>query len=250
MSTTEASRRVAFLGAAYDNVDFGEMCADLAEHVASRVPAYMMSLNLDILIRADKDAAFHDALMGADLILMDSTPLMRAARRRGLEVKEKLSGSDLMPRICAFAAERGYSCYILGGMPGVPEQAAENLAAECPGLEVAGTLSPEYGFERDEAMTQEVIDAVAQAKPDILFLCLGEPKSGLFVSKHLAELGVPYTFNIGAAVDFAAGNVTRAPEWMQRAGLEWLYRFFQEPKRLFKRYFVDSWHYLALLRKY
>ena len=250
MSADECAQRVPFLAAAYDDVTFEDVCAELTKHVESRVPGYMMSLNLDILIRADKDEAFKEALLGSDLILMDSTPLMKIARRRGLSVKEKLSGSDLMPRICAYAAEKSYTCFILGGMSGVPEAASDKLEGSFPGFEVVGTLSPEFGFEQDEAMTKAVIEAVKGANPDFMFLCLGEPKAGMFISSHLDELGVPFTFNVGAAVDFAAGNVTRAPEWMQNAGLEWLYRFAQEPKRLFKRYFVDSWHFLEILKKY
>lgn len=242
--------RVPFLGTAFDNVTFNDVCRVVDEHVTGRWPGYMMSLNLDILIRADKDVTFAAALKDADLVLMDSAPLIKVAAKRGIVCKEKLSGSDLMPRICEHAADRGYKCAIVGGMPGVPEKAAKELAKRCSGLAFTGVLSPDYGFEKDAEKLSKTLKQIADFNADIVFLCLGEPKSGLLVHGHLAEMGYPFIFNVGAAVDFAAGNVERAPKWMQDHSLEWLYRFGQEPKRLFKRYFVDSWHFLTILRKY
>lgn len=238
--------RERLLSSFFDNVTFDQVCEVLVEHVSNRTPGYMMSLNLDILIRADKDPVFRDALEGADLILMDSAPLMKIARKRGVDCVEKLSGSDLMPRICEFAANKGYSCAIVGGMPGVPEKAAAALSAQYPGLIFKGSISPEYGFEKDAEKLQMLLSKIAGLHADILFLWLGEPKSGLLVNRHLGEFGVPFVFNVGAAVDFAAGNVDRAPKWMQDHSLEWFYRFVKEPKRLFKRYFVDSWHFLTI----
>lgn len=242
-------KRVEFLSTVFDNVTFGEVCHVLDEHVKTRSAGYMMSLNLDILIRADKDPAFASALESADLVLMDSAPLIKVARGRGVECVEKLSGSDLMPRICEYAVRRGYTCAIVGGMPGVPEKAAAELSAKYPGLVFKGVISPDYGFEKNLATLNAVLEQIAAFGADILFLCLGEPKSGLLAHDHLVEMGHSFVFNVGAAVDFAAGNVDRAPKWMQEHGLEWLYRFAKEPKRLFKRYFVDSWHFLTILRK-
>lgn len=241
--------KIPFLGAEYDDVTFDEVCGVVRKHVASRLPGYMMSLNVDILVKADKDPAFMRALKDADLILMDSTPLMKAAKKLGLPIREKLAGSDLMPRICGVAANNSWSCFILGGSPGIPELAAKQLEKLFPGLKIAGTLSPAYGFEKDPDETASVLEAVRKISPDILFVCLGEPKAGLFVAENLDRLGISFAFNVGAAVDFAAGSVPRAPKWMQAAGLEWFYRFIREPKRLFKRYFVESWRMISIVRK-
>ncbi len=242
--------RVKLLSAPFDNVTFDDVCRVLDRHVETHTAGYMMSLNLDIMIRADKDPAFADSLECADLVLMDSAPLIKVALRQGIECTEKLSGSDLMPRICGYAAEHGYTCAIVGGMPGVPEKAAATLAAKYPGLVFTGAVSPDYGFEKDPETLKATLNEIADFDADIVFLCLGEPKSGLLVHEHLDEMGHPFVFNVGAAVDFAAGNVERAPKWMQEHSLEWLYRFGKEPKRLFKRYFVDSWHFLSIVRKH
>lgn len=245
-----SSRRARLLSASFDNVTFEQVCQVVDRHVATRKPGYMMSLNLDIMIRADKDSKFARVLEEADLVLMDSTPLIKVAHRRGIDCVEKLSGSDLMPRICDYAAKNGYTCAIVGGKSGVPEEAAAKLSSMFPGLVFNGVISPDYGFEKDRSEVEDILERISALNADILFLCLGEPKSGLLVHKHLNEMGVPFVFNVGAAVDFAAGSVDRAPQWMQNCGFEWLYRFAREPKRLFKRYFIDSWHFLSILVRY
>lgn len=241
------SARTYFLNAAYDDVDFSGVCSIVDAFVSSDMSGYMVSLNVDACVKIDKNSDFRNAFFNADLILMDSQPLTMIARSNGLSVKEKLSGSDLMPRICSYAASNGYSCFILGGMPGVPERAAAALQEKNSDLIVAGTLSPDYGFEKDSAKLLSVIEAVREASPDILFVCMGMPKSEMLLDRYLEEMNARFAFSVGAAVDFEAGSAKRAPKWMQNAGLEWLYRFIREPKRLFKRYFLDSWRLLPIV---
>lgn len=242
------NKRVNFLNCHFDNIDFKSAISTVEEHIKTREPGFMVSLNTDIIVRIDLDSEFEIAYNAADLALMDSQPLIKLCQNKGIKVKEKLSGSDLMPRVCEFAAKRGHRCFILGGKEGVPDKACENLRVEYPGLLISG-YSPEFGFEKDEKKVTEVINIVHEASPDIMFICLGTPKSEKLLYPRLQEFGVPFTFSVGAAVDFAAGNVRRAPLWMQRAGLEWFYRFLQEPGRMFKRYFIDSWRILAIAKK-
>ena len=244
------THRTPFLNCHIDNVDFDETVAVIREHVSDQIPGFMVSLNTDIAIRLEDDSAFRSAYGAADLALMDSEPLMRLARKNNIPVKEKLSGSDLMPRVCEVAAREGWSCYFLGGKEGVPETAAKNLQQRYPGLAVAGTYSPPFGFEKLPNGIEEVATRVRTVHPDILFICLGTPKSEKILHPHLADFNVPFTLSVGAAVDFASGNVNRAPLWMQNVGLEWLFRFMQEPRRLFKRYFIDSWRILSIYRRY
>ena len=242
--------RVPFLNAYVDNVDCQQVLEVIQEHIDSGVPGYMVSLNTDICIKLEHDDDFRRAHQDASLVLMDSQPLFRLARRWGIPLKEKLSGSDLMPIVCKWAAEKGYSCFIMGGLPGVPEEAARRLKTSFTGLKIAGTMSPPYGFERSEEEISTILSVVKNANPDILFVCIGSPKSEKFIHPHLEGLGTRFCLAVGAAVDFEAGNMKRAPEWASRAGVEWLFRFFQEPRRLFKRYFIDSWSMLRIIRKY
>lgn len=244
------TRRTPFLNCFIDNVSFDEAVEVIREHVRSRAPGFMVSVNTDIVIRLESDSKFRKAFNAASLVLMDSQPLMLVARLRGIHVREKLSGSDLMPRMCEVAAREQWKCYFLGGREGVPERAANNLKDRFPDLMVCGTLSPEFGFQTKPGGVEGVAAQVREADPDILFICLGTPKSEKILYEHLEEFGVPFTLSVGAAIDFCAGNVSRAPLWMQNAGLEWFYRFLQEPRRLFKRYFVDSWQFLAIACKY
>lgn len=244
------THRTPFLNCYIDNLDFNEVVAVIREHVSNRAPGFMVSLNTDIAIRLEDDVAFRAAYAAADLALMDSEPLMRLAIKNGIPVKEKLSGSDLMPRICEVAALEGWKCYFLGGKEGVPEQAAQNLKQRFPNLVIGGTFSPPFGFEKTPNGIEDVAAKVREASPDILFICLGTPKSEKILHPHLADFNVPFTLSVGAAVDFASGNVSRAPVWMQNAGLEWLFRFLQEPRRLFKRYFIDSWRILGIYHRY
>lgn len=250
MTDAKHPYRVEFLNAAFDNVDFAQVRGVVAQHVRSREPGYMVSLNTDIDIRLERDPSFKRAHEDATLVLMDSQPLFDLARKWGIPAREKIAGSDLIGPACGWAAEEGWSIFILGGKPGVPERAAENLAAEHRGLRVSGVLSPDFGFEKDPDKLEEVMSVVRDASPDLLFVCLGAPKSEVLVHEHLSEWGASFSFCVGAAVDFAAGNVERAPRWMSDHGLEWFYRFTREPKRLLKRYFVDSWALLGIIRKY
>lgn len=243
-----SDRRTSFLNTSYTDVSEAEFLDDVGKLLASgERGAYMVSLNVDQVVKADRDPAFRKAFNAADFILMDGVPLIKIARREGLHVSEKVSGSDLIFSLCGRAAEEGWSCFFLGGREGVPERAAENLAARYPGLKVAGAYSPPYGFEKDPELLAATVRRVAQASPDICFICLGEPKQTMLACEYGAEMGYGIGLCLGAAIDFAAGSAKRAPIWMQKAGLEWLYRFLWEPKRLFKRYFVDSWHLFAVI---
>lgn len=243
------NKRVPFLNAYFDNIDFNELLVVLDDHIESRTPASTISLNADIVVKIESDTSFRRVFEMADLILMDSQPLIKVAKKQGIHVKEKLSGSDLLPRICNYASEKGYSCFILGGAEGVAERAATNLKSEYQNLKISGTYSPPFGFEEKSSEVEAVIEIVRKVKPDILFICLGTPKSEKTFYPYLNKLDVPFVFSVGAAVDFVAGNVKRAPVWMQKSGLEWLYRFVSEPKRLFRRYFVDSFQLLKIMRR-
>lgn len=242
--------RERILNTAFDVVKLSQVREIVTERIKARKPGYMVSLNLDIDILLENDAEFRQSHQDATLILMDSQPLYNLARTQGIAIEEKLSGSDLMGPVCGWAAEEGWSVFILGGMPGVPELASDRLQSAYPGLKVAGVLSPDYGFEKDTTKLSEVLSRVSHANPDILFVCLGSPKSEKLVHEHLSDFGTLFAFSVGAAVDFWAGNVKRAPKWMSDHSLEWLFRFFQEPKRLFKRYFINSWKFLGIVRRY
>ncbi len=243
------NKRYNFLGLPVDALTCDEALARVAELARTPEPSHVLFLNVDVMVKADRDPALKAAIEHSDLSLMDGKPPLNVARRRGIPLPEKVSGSDFVPAVCSMAEREGLSVFILGGKEGVPEAARDNLLAKHPGLNVAGAYSPRFGFERDPAELAKINSMLADARPDILLACLSCPKQEIFVEANRSVYGAPVSISCGATVDFLAGNVQRAPEWVSRAGLEWLYRFAKEPKRLFRRYFVDSWHFLAMAEK-
>ena len=165
-------------------------------------------------------------------------------------IKEKVSGSDLFPKVCEMASKNNYSIFLLGAAEGVAEKAAENLCKKYRNLKVAGVYSPSYGFEKNQKEINKILEIINEARPDILAVGLGAPKQEKFIYKYKEKLNVPISLAIGASIDFEAGNIKRAPRWMQKNGLEWLYRLCKEPKRMFKRYIIDDLKIFSLYFKY
>jgi N-acetylglucosaminyldiphosphoundecaprenol N-acetyl-beta-D-mannosaminyltransferase len=171
----------------------------------------------------------------AAFIVADGMPLVWASRWRKKRLPERITGADLVPGLCQRAAERGYRLFLLGGGPGVAEEAAAKLCQEFPGLQIVGTLAPPFR-QLSPGEQGEVIARVRKARPDLLFAALGQPKGELWLHENVQALGVPVCAQIGASLDFAAGRVPRAPRLLQQVGLEWVYRLYREPRRLFLRY--------------
>lgn len=241
--------RHTFLGCAVDACTQKQAVEVVRELAKSKDPACVMFLNVDVIVKSDNDAKLRELTHRSALCLMDGKPPLKVAQKCGIPLPEKVSGSDFVPALCEMAAKEGLSVFFLGGKEGVPERAADNVRRKYPGIGQVGAYSPPFGFEKTEQGKLQVAEKVKGANPDILFACLGCPKQEDFVFDCMAYMNVPCTVCAGATVDFIAGNVDRAPKWVSKAGLEWLYRFVKEPKRLFKRYFIDSWHFLSMLNK-
>ena len=203
-------------------------------------PAYIITANTHYAMLTEKDAGLRAFNGRAAFIVADGAPLVWASRWQGSPLPERVAGSDLIFELSAVAAKKGYRLFFLGGAKGVAEEAARRLGARYPGLQVVGTECPPF-----RELTAEEQDAVAarirSTRPDILLLAFTQPKGERWMDRHLAELGVPVSIQVGASLDFAAGRVHRAPRWMQKAGLEWAFRLVLEPKRLFTRYARNAW---------
>jgi N-acetylglucosaminyldiphosphoundecaprenol N-acetyl-beta-D-mannosaminyltransferase len=200
--------------------------------IAERTPRYLVTANVHYAMLAEADPRLAAVNRGAALVLADGMPLVWAARGR---LPERVAGSDLVPALCARAAERGHRVFLLGAAPGVADQAAANLQARHPGLTIVGTLAPPFR-ELTAAELAELTAAVRAARPDLLVLAFTMPRGELWMAEHYQALGAPVTVQAGAALDFLAGRVPRAPRWLRRSGLEWAYRLWREPGRLAGRY--------------
>ena len=242
--------RIRFLNTFVDNITMEEAVQRIDELISQRNSAYVVTPNLDHIVIMEKDKEFHEIYNNADLVVTDGKPLIWISKLLGSPIKEKISGSDLFPKMCSMCANRGYSIFILGAAEGVADKAAENLKASYSELNIVGTYSPPIGFENNEIELKKIASLIEQTRPDVLAVSLGSPKGEKFIYRHLKEYNIPLSISIGATIDFEAGNVKRAPKWMADHGFEWLYRITQDPKRLIKRYWNDAVKIIPIIRKY
>lgn len=242
--------RMKFMNIEIDNLTIDEAIDSIDKFILQNKQAYVVTPNVDHIIKCEQGGELLEAYKEADLILTDGKPLIWISKWYNTPIKEKISGSDLFPRLCELAAQKGYCMYFLGAAEGIAAKAAENLKKRYHGLQVVGTYSPPYGFEKDEKEISDIVRRIKEVSPDILIVGLGCPKQELFIYHHRQELKVPISFGLGASLDFEAGSVKRAPKWMANHGLEWMYRIFQDPKRLAKRYLVDDMKIVRLAVKY
>ena len=242
--------RIKFMNTEIDNLMMNEALHEIDNLIQENKNAYVVTPNVDHIVQLEQGGELVDVYKGADLVLTDGKPLVWISRLYGTPIKEKISGSDLFPLLCKMAAKKGYTMFFLGAAEGVAHRAADNLMRKFNGLKVVGTYSPPLGFEKDENEMRRIIQMIKAVHPHILVVGLGCPKQELFIFHNKDKLGVPISLGLGASLDFEAGCVNRAPKWMSENGLEWFYRFIQEPKRMFKRYFIDDIKIVWLIRKY
>ena len=242
--------RIRFLNTFIDNITMTEAVDEIDRLIQRKCCSYVVTPNLDHIVILENDKEFAEIYKNADLIVADGKPLIWISRYLGNPIKEKISGSDLFPKVCEMAALKNYSIFILGAAEGVAAKAAINLRSKFIGLNICGTYSPPIGFEKDMDELYKIYNLIKQANPDILAVSLGSPKGEKFIYNHLEEYGVPLSISIGATIDFEAGNVKRAPKWMADNGLEWFFRITQDPKRLVKRYWNDVIKIVPIIRKY
>lgn len=236
----EISEKLIFMNITIDNISFDQALDKIIDLAADKKCRYLVTPNVDHMVKLQKDKEFFKIYENADLVVADGTPLLWIAESLGHPIREKITGADLLPAVCKAAAQNKLTAFILGAEDGVAEEAANQLQSEYKGLNIIGTYSPEVGFEDDKDEIEKIINLVNEASPDILILSLGSPKQEKFIFEYKDKMCFGIALPIGAAVTFAAGTLKRAPEWMRKAGLEWLFRLFQEPGRMFKRYLIDD----------
>lgn len=242
--------RMKFMNTEIDNLTMKETIDEIDKLIKKDKNAFVVTPNVDHIVKLETDKELQEVYKDADLILTDGKPLIWISKFYKTPIKEKISGSDLFPLLCEMAAEKGYNMFFLGAGEGVANKAAQNLTNKFPKLNIVGTYSPPFGFEKDKKEIEKIINMVNKANTQILIVGLGCPKQEKFIHKYRKELNVPISLGLGASLDFEAGNIKRAPKWMSDNGLEWLYRLSKEPKRMFKRYIVDDVKIFKLMFKY
>jgi N-acetylglucosaminyldiphosphoundecaprenol N-acetyl-beta-D-mannosaminyltransferase len=240
-STPSEGNRVTLCGATIDAIDLPGAVAAVLEWAGepSGGCRVVVTPNVHHLVLLYEQPALRRAYQHADLVLADGAPLVTLSRRLGRPLPERVAGSDLVPALLA-AAPPGLRVFLLGAAPGVGERAVEAIGRTWPGVEVVGLASPAPGFEHDPATNDALVKEINETRTQVLVVGLGAPKQELWVQEHRDRLDVAAALCVGATIDFLAGKVSRAPAWMQRAGLEWLYRIRLEPGRLLGRYAHDG----------
>jgi N-acetylglucosaminyldiphosphoundecaprenol N-acetyl-beta-D-mannosaminyltransferase len=234
----EMRKLVVILGVPIDDLDMPEALDRVEEFIregrACGKGHQIATVNVDFIVNAMHDAGLRQLLQSASLAIPDGMPLVWGARLLGVPLRERVAGADLVPALAGRAAQKGYSIFFFGGAEGIAARAAAVLQAKNPGLKIAGVLSPPYAPV--ENMGGPLLDEISSARPDILLVALGNPKQETWIGLYGKQLAIPVMIGVGGSFDFIAGHTRRAPLWMQRVGLEWVYRLMQEPRRLLRRY--------------
>jgi N-acetylglucosaminyldiphosphoundecaprenol N-acetyl-beta-D-mannosaminyltransferase len=231
------------LGADVDRLDMAQTVERCRELVEAGGPAQHVCVNAAKLVALQRDPRLREIVAGCDVVSADGQAVVWAARLLRQPVPERVAGIDLMRELLAVAERDGRRVYFLGARREVLRAALARIRARHPALQVVGARDG-YFTASEEA---EVCAAIRAARPDLLFVAMSSPRKEYWLGKHARELGVPFSMGVGGALDVEAGLVRRAPGWMQRAGLEWLFRLLQDPRRLLGRYVVGNARFVALV---
>jgi N-acetylglucosaminyldiphosphoundecaprenol N-acetyl-beta-D-mannosaminyltransferase len=232
--------RVMVWGVPFVPWTMAQTVAAISDLIRAGRPSHFVTANTHYVMLSDRDPALRAINNDAVFIVADGMPIVWASRSGATPLPERVAGSDLIFELCAEAAANGYRLFLLGGGKGIAEEAGRKLTALYPGLQVVGAVCPPYG-QWTPADDAELINRIRSARPDVLITALAMPKADYWLTANLEKLEVPVVFNCGAAVDFAAGSVRRAPRLLRSMGLEWAYRLWLEPRRLIGRYTSNGW---------
>ena len=252
-ASAAARGRVRVGGVDFDVLTAAQVITRVADAIGSGQGGTIVTPNVDICRRASRDQVSRDLVAAGSIVVPDGMPLIWAARLAGQRLPERITGADLIFSLSQAAAALSWPVYLLGGLPGegdlpgAAELAARNLSKRYPGLRVSGAYSPPASFDVATADIEWLRDELGAMRPSIVFVGLGFPKQEQLVARLADSLPSAWFVGCGAAIPFAAGTINRAPAWIQRAGLEWVYRMISEPRRLARRYLLHDVPFAARL---
>lgn len=237
-------RRKTLARVGIDDLNQQETLVEIERLIRAGGISMMTVVNASKIVLADKDEELRDVINSSEIVTADGMSVVWASRLLGQGLKERVTGIDTFELLLALAAEKGFSVYLLGARPQVVERLREKLGERFPALKIAGSRDGYF------STSDEVVADIRRARPDILFVAMGSPRQEKWLAANLERLQVPFSIGVGGSFDHVAGFQSRAPLWMQRAGLEWLYRLTSEPGRLWKRYILGNPRFLYLVFKH
>lgn len=228
--------RIEVCGLPVDNATMDEALDAVAARIAARAPTRLYYLNADCVNIAHRDEEYAEVIRCGDLVFADGSGLRLAGKMLRTPIRDNVNGTDMFPLLCERAAREGWRIFLLGARPGIADAVAEWIGKHHPDATVCGT---HHGyFESDE--TDGVVAAIAKTRPDVLFVAFGAPRQEAFVDRYLEQSGACVGLGVGGLFDFFSGRMPRAPRWMRKLGIEWLYRFWREPGRMWRRYWIGN----------
>lgn len=239
------NQRIEMMGCQIDNLSMEETLRAIEGFIKTGQPHQHVVVNVDKLVKASRDEELRRIINECALINADGMPVVWASRLLGRPLKERVAGVDLFESLMQRAAVKGWRVFLLGAREEVVSGVRRLYEQKYPGLVVAGYRNGYWKPEEEPA----VVEQIKAARADLLFVAISSPKKEQFLGQYQAEMKIPFAMGVGGTFDVAVGKVNRAPVWMQKAGFEWFYRFLQEPRRMFKRYFIDDMAFFGLLAK-
>ena len=249
--TADSLPRFELNGIPIDRVTLDEAATQVIARLKARQqsadPLLIMGPNAQLITLAARNPLFMRALRAAGLSVPDGISVVLASRWLGQPVPERVTGGDLMERLCIQSARYGLSVFFLGGLPDAAERTARKFERLYPGFRTAGVCCPPVGFERAPQAQARIRQQITAARPDLLCVAFGAPRQEIWMLENVPSLPVGAAISVGAALDTQAGLRKRAPKWTHRIGLEWLYRLVREPRRLWRRYLIGNTEFLLLV---
>lgn len=242
--------KINILGVGISTINLDTAVRTVSEWIEQHKREYVSVCTVHTVMECYKNEVMRTAVNGAAMSTPDGMPLVWLAGAQSKQQVGRVYGPDLMLALCELSTERGYSHYFYGGAEGIPEQLAASLKSRFSDLSVAGAYSPPFRTLTDEE-DKGIVENINRSGADIVWVGLGTPKQDLWMASHREHLEAAVLIAVGAAFDFHTGQVRQAPHWMQSAGLEWLFRLFMEPRRLWRRYLIyNPWFlWLVFLQK-
>lgn len=231
-----ADEEIRMLGMRMDNLTMDEAIARILSWTGESEARRVCFLNADCMNIAYGNGEYRNVANSADLSLADGIGIKLAGKILRRDIRQNVNGTDLFPPLCAALEGAGRSIFLLGARPGIAEGVAEWVRGKCPGLRVAGVRDGYFGPDQEPGVIREI----AQSGAHLLFVALGAPRQDIWVAEHMGEFQVPVAMGVGGLFDFYSGRIPRAPLWVREMGMEWVYRFIQEPRRMWRRYFVGN----------
>ena len=236
-----ADNRYPILNTYVNALSMDETVAEVEKIVKAGVPTQHVVINALKVNLMNEDPGLREIVNDCPLINADGASIVWAAKKLGVPLKERVAGIDLFLRLVELAAEKGYRIYLFGAKEEVVQEVKRRFLAQYPALQIVGVRNG-YFTEADEP---QIVADMAASGADMMFVAFSSPKKEYWVKRYLNELKIPFVMGVGGSFDVVAGVTDRAPKWMQDHGLEWFYRFIQEPRRLWNRYIIGNWKFVA-----